>query len=330
MRQILMSFQRIFLLIDAFPSTDQVMAQLHEFVAELNLPPTSGIHPPYYNHSIFEIVAPILAPIATFPDTAQGHALLADRLNFTVAQVTQPLQIVFNPPIGSTIPKLTPAEVADAVTQSLIDPINSYVSILNDIIRNFGNLVNLFSAVSAGMLAVKRGIELFAQSMPGASTSTTQIVTAQEAADAWTAVGPAADAFISLVVSGSISGGPSMLSASAVSKAVRAQLAVQPKAKVFNAKQLFRGGSGSKSAAAGVRALAAAAPPVTITQADVTKDFGPPPAYSTQTLPEMSATTGKIEADFQKILTLPFIEYVRGCYFVHIHSFCIQSAQGDW
>ena len=308
--QILISFQRIFILIDAFPSTDNIIAELHEFVDELNIPPTSGIHPPYCSHSIFEIVQPILASIATFPDTAQGHVLLADRLQFPVADVTQPLQVVFNPPIGSGIPKLTPADVANAVTQYLIQPIQSYVGTLSDLIRNFGNLVHLFTAVSAVMLAVKRDIELFAQSMPGASTSTTKIVTAQEAADAWTAVGPAANGFISLVASGSVSGGLSTLSASAISKVVRAQLAIQPKAKVFNSKQLFRAGAGNKSVAASVKAVAAAVPPITITQADVTKDFGAPPAYSAQTLPEMSATTGKIEADFQKIMTMPFIEYV--------------------
>jgi hypothetical protein len=46
-----------------------------------------------------------------------------------------------------------------------------------------------------------------------------------------------------------------------------------------------------------------------MTPGDVTAAFGPPSDAST-TLPEMSATTGQIVANFNKILTLPFIEYV--------------------
>jgi len=46
-----------------------------------------------------------------------------------------------------------------------------------------------------------------------------------------------------------------------------------------------------------------------MTPGDVTATFGPPSEAST-TLPEMSATTGQIVANFNKILTLPFVEYV--------------------
>lgn len=44
-----------------------------------------------------------------------------------------------------------------------------------------------------------------------------------------------------------------------------------------------------------------------VTPVDVTKAFGPP-ASATTTLPEMSATTGQIVANFNTILTQPFIE----------------------
>lgn len=46
-----------------------------------------------------------------------------------------------------------------------------------------------------------------------------------------------------------------------------------------------------------------------LTPGDVTAAFGPPSDAST-TLPEMSATTGQIVSNFNKILTLPFVEYV--------------------
>jgi hypothetical protein len=44
-----------------------------------------------------------------------------------------------------------------------------------------------------------------------------------------------------------------------------------------------------------------------ISPGDVTETFGPP-SYVSTTLPEMSATTGQIVANFNKILTQPFIE----------------------
>ena len=46
-----------------------------------------------------------------------------------------------------------------------------------------------------------------------------------------------------------------------------------------------------------------------LTPGDVTAAFGPP-SDTSATLPEMNATTGQIVANFNKILTLPFIEYV--------------------
>ena len=46
-----------------------------------------------------------------------------------------------------------------------------------------------------------------------------------------------------------------------------------------------------------------------LTPGDVTAAFGPP-SDASAALPEMSATTSQIVANFNKILTLPFIEYV--------------------
>ncbi len=55
--------------------------------------------------------------------------------------------------------------------------------------------------------------------------------------------------------------------------------------------------------------LAATRTASTVAPGDVTAAFGPPSEAST-TLPEMSATTGQIVENFNKILTLPFVEYV--------------------
>ena len=60
---------------------------------------------------------------------------------------------------------------------------------------------------------------------------------------------------------------------------------------------------------ASTKTVAAKASRLTVTPGDVTAAFGPPSDAST-TLPEMSATTGQIVANFNKILTLPFVEYV--------------------
>ncbi len=54
-----------------------------------------------------------------------------------------------------------------------------------------------------------------------------------------------------------------------------------------------------------LKTFAAQAEP--ISPGDVTKAFGPP-SYASTTLPEMSATTGQIVANFNKILTQPLIE----------------------
>ncbi|KIM19871.1 hypothetical protein M408DRAFT_334234 [Serendipita vermifera MAFF 305830] len=296
------SQERIYILIEKFPSTHDEIASLNEFVDQLKLPQTSDIHPPYYEHSIYEIVAPILEPIATFPDTDHGKAQLADRLHLTLADVTKPLREVFNPPLGTT-KKITPTVVANAVTQYLIAPIQSYVATLQDIVRDFGSLVNMFSAVSASMIAVSRGIELFAQGNPGASTSTSDIVTADQAAAAWTEVGPAADGFINVVAGGRPSSGSTLLSARAATNDNRAHIAKNPK--VFATKHLF------KFKAASMAAESSSDEPISIAKKDVTSSFGAPPAYSAQTLPDMTATTGKINADFTKIMTMPFIDQLK-------------------
>lgn len=81
--------------------------------------------------------------------------------------------------------------------------------------------------------------------------------------------------------------------------------------RVFSAKQLFKLQG----------AMFASDEPSTakVTKQDVSNAFGPPPAYSAQTLPDMTATSGKIGADFKKIMTMPFIEYVSAFAIVHIH-----------
>lgn len=69
---------------------------------------------------------------------------------------------------------------------------------------------------------------------------------------------------------------------------------------------LLSGGGATKSGATeSFRAAATDAAPVS--PGDVTAAFGPP-SKATETLPEMSATTGQIVANFNKILTLPFVE----------------------
>ncbi|KAI9106323.1 hypothetical protein DFS34DRAFT_589564 [Phlyctochytrium arcticum] len=290
------SQEKIYLLIEAYPHAADIINHLNAFVGELKLPQTSDVHPPYYQQSIFEIVAPIMAPIATFSDSVSGKALLADLLDLTVDNVTQPLERVFHPPPSTKAPNVTPEMVANAITRRLISPIQSYEGTLQDIITDFGAMVNILSAVSGGMTAVSRGIEQFGQGEQ--STSTAQPVTAKEAAAAWTAVGPAADAFVNLVASGRGSSGSTTLSARAVAKPSLLKAAKQ---QVFSEK---------KSERPHAMMAAAPSPNVSITVKDVTSAFGAPPAYSAETLPEMTATTGKIAANFTKIMTLPFIEYV--------------------
>ena len=63
----------------------------------------------------------------------------------------------------------------------------------------------------------------------------------------------------------------------------------------------------SGSGVASMKVLAAKS--FQMTPGDMTAAFGPPSNASTM-LPEMSVTTGQIVANFNKILTLPFIKYV--------------------
>jgi hypothetical protein len=69
------------------------------------------------------------------------------------------------------------------------------------------------------------------------------------------------------------------------------------------------GGSSANTASTGksfrLKSFDAQAEP--ISPGDITKAFGPP-SYASTTLPEMSATTGQIVANFNEILTQPFIE----------------------
>ena len=72
---------------------------------------------------------------------------------------------------------------------------------------------------------------------------------------------------------------------------------------------LSGGGSASASTASTKSVQLAATRTASVAPGDVTAAFGPPSDAST-TLPEMSATTGQIVENFNKILSLPFVEYV--------------------
>ena len=160
--------------------------------------------------------------------------------------------------------------IAEAVQVHLVDAIEEYSKTLKSLIPLFTTFSKACIALSEEQAGI---VPRIMDDSPGP-----QPTTGDECMTAWNGVKDAGNNFIRLLSGGGVAGGVASTK-TLVEKSIR------------------------------MTTTETTTDRTSMTPGDVTATFGPPSEAST-TLPEMSATTGQIVANFNKILTLPFVEYV--------------------
>lgn len=228
-------------------------------------------NPPTWFHQTLFDTLVPILSFASFRPGVTGQSSLAGILGLSLKTVSTPLNEVLFPFLPTKPDPKT--AITEAIQTHLVEAINQYKQMVEDLIPIFTLFADALVMLSDEQRAIVPRIK---ENAPGPKPTT-----GDQCVAAWTGVKNAATTFIHL-----LSGNTDSTSSTTT-----------PAPKPFQVKDLaVHSAPSSKSSP--------------IAPGDVTAAFGPP-SMASQTLPQMGTTTGQIVMNFNKILTLPFIDQLK-------------------